>query len=144
MLWSDPVADLGLELNEQRGVGTVFGPDITEVPCSPTDMCCCKCCCMLVDMTHIHKSWEQQTSWLLLHPVKTFLSIHLSIGLAGQSACLQNRQQPVSELLLSCNCSTACKERALIAVLPMQLSKHSMNICPIGHMHVNHVTYHVL
>ncbi len=31
MLWSDPVADPGLELNEQRGVGTVFGPDITEV-----------------------------------------------------------------------------------------------------------------
>ncbi|KAK9867191.1 hypothetical protein WJX84_006772 [Apatococcus fuscideae] len=30
VLWSDPVADPGLELNEQRGVGTVFGPDITE------------------------------------------------------------------------------------------------------------------
>ncbi|KAK9839890.1 hypothetical protein WJX84_007689 [Apatococcus fuscideae] len=30
VLWSDPVADPGLELNEQRGVGTVFGPDVTE------------------------------------------------------------------------------------------------------------------
>ena len=50
VLWSDPVADPGLELNEQRGVGTVFGPDITEVRCSLTD----KCCSMLADMTHGH------------------------------------------------------------------------------------------
>lgn len=43
VLWSDPVADPGLELNEQRGVGTVFGPDITEVGCKLIG-CCCRMC----------------------------------------------------------------------------------------------------
>ena len=43
VLWSDPVADPGLELNEQRGVGTVFGPDITEVGSTHTSNCCHVC-----------------------------------------------------------------------------------------------------
>lgn len=43
VLWSDPVADPGLELNEQRGVGTVFGPDITEVGYGLSCNCCQVC-----------------------------------------------------------------------------------------------------
>ena len=31
VLWSDPVLDPGIKLNDQRGIGVVFGPDITEV-----------------------------------------------------------------------------------------------------------------
>lgn len=31
VLWSDPVLIEGLELNVQRGIGVVFGPNITEV-----------------------------------------------------------------------------------------------------------------
>jgi serine/threonine-protein phosphatase 5 len=31
VLWSDPVAVPGLHLNVSRGVGVVFGPDITQV-----------------------------------------------------------------------------------------------------------------
>lgn len=30
-LWSDPVREPGIELNHSRGVGTVFGPDVTQV-----------------------------------------------------------------------------------------------------------------
>ena len=31
LLWSDPVLQPGLELNaDRRGVGTIFGPDITQ------------------------------------------------------------------------------------------------------------------
>lgn len=32
VLWSDPVREPGLRTNAVRGVGLVFGPDITEVP----------------------------------------------------------------------------------------------------------------
>ena len=31
VLWSDPVAEPGLRENEARGVGLIFGPDVTEV-----------------------------------------------------------------------------------------------------------------
>ena len=31
VLWSDPVADPGLKVNEARGVGLTFGPDVTQV-----------------------------------------------------------------------------------------------------------------
>lgn len=31
MLWSDPVAEPGLQINEARGVGLTFGPDVTQV-----------------------------------------------------------------------------------------------------------------
>lgn len=29
VLWSDPVNDPGIRVNEARGCGTVFGPDVT-------------------------------------------------------------------------------------------------------------------
>ena len=32
ILWSDPGAEAGLATNDARGVGLVFGPDITQVP----------------------------------------------------------------------------------------------------------------
>ena len=32
VLWSDPSAQPGLMENEARGVGLLFGPDITQVP----------------------------------------------------------------------------------------------------------------
>ena len=32
VLWSDPVAEPGLRANAARGVGLIFGPDITQVP----------------------------------------------------------------------------------------------------------------
>lgn len=46
VLWSDPVMEPGLRMNETRGVGTVFGPDITEVnshcvPCQPLPLLPC-------------------------------------------------------------------------------------------------------
>ena len=31
VLWSDPVADPGLRSNTARGVGLIFGPDVTQV-----------------------------------------------------------------------------------------------------------------
>ena len=31
VLWSDPVAEPGLRANAARGVGLIFGPDITQV-----------------------------------------------------------------------------------------------------------------
>ena len=31
VLWSDPVSTVGLQLNVSRGVGVVFGPDVTQV-----------------------------------------------------------------------------------------------------------------
>ena len=31
VLWSDPVATPGIQLNFCRGVGTIFGPDVTQV-----------------------------------------------------------------------------------------------------------------
>lgn len=31
VLWSDPALKDGLEENVQRGIGCIFGPDITEV-----------------------------------------------------------------------------------------------------------------
>ena len=31
ILWSDPVADPGLQTNDTRGVGLIFGPDVTQV-----------------------------------------------------------------------------------------------------------------
>lgn len=34
VLWSDPVAEPGLRANAARGVGLIFGPDVTQV--SPT------------------------------------------------------------------------------------------------------------
>ena len=45
VLWSDPSAQPGLMENEARGVGLLFGPDITQVPratpvhCSPQGAC---------------------------------------------------------------------------------------------------------
>ena len=33
VMWSDPSADPGLHANDSRGVGCIFGPDITEVEC---------------------------------------------------------------------------------------------------------------
>lgn len=35
VLWSDPVAEAGLRINHSRGVGLVFGPEITQVPLPP-------------------------------------------------------------------------------------------------------------
>ena len=32
VLWSDPMATPGLVENEARGVGLLFGPDVTQVP----------------------------------------------------------------------------------------------------------------
>ena len=32
VLWSDPVAEPGLRANVARGVGLIFGPDVTQVP----------------------------------------------------------------------------------------------------------------
>ena len=34
VLWSDPVAEPGLRANVARGVGLIFGPDVTQVPIS--------------------------------------------------------------------------------------------------------------
>lgn len=31
VLWSDPVTEPGIRTNDARGVGLIFGPDITEV-----------------------------------------------------------------------------------------------------------------
>ena len=31
VLWSDPVGEPGMQVNEARGVGLVFGPDVTQV-----------------------------------------------------------------------------------------------------------------
>ena len=31
VLWSDPVAEPGLHSNTARGVGLIFGPDVTQV-----------------------------------------------------------------------------------------------------------------
>ena len=31
VLWSDPVAEPGLRANAARGVGLIFGPDVTQV-----------------------------------------------------------------------------------------------------------------
>lgn len=31
VMWSDPSAEPGLHMNDSRGVGVVFGADITEV-----------------------------------------------------------------------------------------------------------------
>ena len=31
VLWSDPIAQNGLQVNEARGVGLTFGPDVTQV-----------------------------------------------------------------------------------------------------------------
>lgn len=31
VLWSDPVNEPGFQLNVGRGVGMIFGPDVTEV-----------------------------------------------------------------------------------------------------------------
>ena len=31
VLWSDPVAEPGLQANTARGVGLIFGPDVTQV-----------------------------------------------------------------------------------------------------------------
>ena len=31
VLWSDPVLEEGLQENELRGVGVIFGPDVTQV-----------------------------------------------------------------------------------------------------------------
>ncbi len=31
VLWSDPVAEPGLRTNDSRGVGLIFGPEITQV-----------------------------------------------------------------------------------------------------------------
>lgn len=43
VIWSDPVAEPGLRTNDSRGVGLIFGPEITQVlpwhtiaPCSLT------------------------------------------------------------------------------------------------------------
>ena len=38
VLWSDPVLEPGLQLNDQRGIGVVFGPDITEVSSPSKDV----------------------------------------------------------------------------------------------------------
>lgn len=35
VLWSDPSSQPGLVENEARGVGLLFGPDITQVPLRP-------------------------------------------------------------------------------------------------------------
>ena len=44
VLWSDPAPEPGLVENEARGVGLLFGPDITQVA---TSMChCCPCSAM--------------------------------------------------------------------------------------------------
>ena len=39
VLWSDPVADPGLQHNTARGVGLIFGPDVTQVT-GPARSCC--------------------------------------------------------------------------------------------------------
>jgi serine/threonine-protein phosphatase 5 len=31
VLWSDPAAEPGMRTNDARGVGLIFGPDITQV-----------------------------------------------------------------------------------------------------------------
>lgn len=31
VLWSDPVVEPGLQINDARGVGLTFGPDVTQV-----------------------------------------------------------------------------------------------------------------
>ncbi len=31
VIWSDPVAEPGLRTNDSRGVGLIFGPEITQV-----------------------------------------------------------------------------------------------------------------
>lgn len=31
VLWSDPVLEEGIQENELRGVGVIFGPDVTQV-----------------------------------------------------------------------------------------------------------------
>jgi hypothetical protein len=31
VLWSDPVTEPGMKTNDSRGVGLVFGPDVTQV-----------------------------------------------------------------------------------------------------------------
>ena len=31
ILWSDPVAEPGMQANDTRGVGLTFGPDVTQV-----------------------------------------------------------------------------------------------------------------
>ena len=32
-MWSDPSAEAGMQLNDGRGVGLIFGSDVTEVRC---------------------------------------------------------------------------------------------------------------
>ena len=39
VLWSDPVAEPGMTLNDGRGVGVVFGPDVTQVCPSIAPLC---------------------------------------------------------------------------------------------------------
>ena len=47
VLWSDPTAELGLQENASRGLGLLFGPDVTEVCLLPWQhwtiwVLCCK------------------------------------------------------------------------------------------------------
>lgn len=53
VLWSDPAAQPGLVENEARGVGLLFGPDVTQVTTAymlpvwvmlQKYMCCLSCC----------------------------------------------------------------------------------------------------
>jgi hypothetical protein len=42
VLWSDPVLEPGLKTNDSRGIGLIFGPDVTEVGgCVGGSTCCC-------------------------------------------------------------------------------------------------------
>ena len=44
VLWSDPAPEPGLVENEARGVGLLFGPDVTQVATSTCH--CCPCSAM--------------------------------------------------------------------------------------------------
>ncbi len=43
VLWSDPVAEPGLCTNDSRGVGLIFGPEITQVPLLSPILLLCPC-----------------------------------------------------------------------------------------------------
>lgn len=47
ILWSDPSCESGFKENDGRGIGMVFGPEVTEVcmPCSLAHVCRCNSFC---------------------------------------------------------------------------------------------------
>ncbi len=54
VLWSDPVAEPGLHSNTARGVGLIFGPDITQVSMSLPDPALNRCMVSWVNPSLMH------------------------------------------------------------------------------------------